>query len=127
MSPSRRLVLSGFGLAALAIASTGCSRPEQIRSGSVQISASEVPVGSGLIVSDSQWVVTQPTAGSYRAFDRTCPHAGCPVSSVVSDQIVCGCHNSRFAVADGAVVQGPAQEGLTEAPVNESGGTLTIG
>lgn len=127
MRASRRHVLAGFGLASMATIGAGCSRPEQVQTGRVQVPAADVPVGSGLIVSDSSWVVTQPSAGTYRAFDRTCPHAACPVSQVQQDQIVCTCHGSRFAIADGSVLQGPAQEGLTEASVSESGGTLTIG
>ncbi len=52
----------------------------------------------------------------YRRFGRvyaladTCPHLGCSLSegSVEADAVVCGCHGSKFALADGAVLQGPS-------------------
>ena len=44
------------------------------------------------------------------ALHDTCSHAGCSLSegSVVGDTIKCPCHGSRFKLADGSVVVGPA-------------------
>lgn len=44
------------------------------------------------------------------ALKDSCSHAGCPLSSgrLVGDTIVCGCHESAFRLADGAVRHGPA-------------------
>ena len=44
------------------------------------------------------------------ALHDTCAHAGCSLSdgTVVGDTIQCGCHGSRFKLADGSVVVGPA-------------------
>ena len=42
---------------------------------------SEVPVGGGKVFADTKTVVTQPTAGTFKAFDAMCPHQGCTVGS----------------------------------------------
>jgi len=44
------------------------------------------------------------------ALHDTCAHAGCSLSegTVVGDTIRCHCHGSRFKLADGSVVVGPA-------------------
>jgi len=44
------------------------------------------------------------------ALHDVCSHAGCSLSEgkIVGDTIQCGCHGSRFRLADGSVVVGPA-------------------
>ena len=90
------------------------------------IKASEIPVGSGRIFPDQQIVVTQPTAGEYKAFSAVCTHQGCIVSSISHQQIECGCHFSRYSIADGHVEGGPAPKPLPEKSVTVSGDTLTV-
>jgi nitrite reductase/ring-hydroxylating ferredoxin subunit len=48
--------------------------------------------------------------GTIRALADTCTHAGCSLAEgEISDGcVVCPCHGSRFALADGAVEAGPA-------------------
>ena len=87
---------------------------------------SAVPVGGGYVNTDIAVVVTQPDAGSYRAFTAVCPHQGCLVSRVVDNEIICPCHNSRFSAVDGAVVSGPAQEGLAAARVAIDGDAIIL-
>ncbi len=87
---------------------------------------SDVPVGGGKIYTDTQTVVTQPEAGTLKAFDTTCPHQGCPVTSIVSKQIICPCHGSAFDISTGDRVAGPAQTGLTPKKVTVSGDTFTV-
>ncbi|MCI1746829.1 MAG: Rieske (2Fe-2S) protein [Acidipropionibacterium sp.] len=133
MSPTRRAVLrGGLGIAALATGSAlaGCSSGDTTQgvspTGPLEIDASQVPVGGGTVIAKSGYVVTQPTKGSYRAFSALCPHAGCDVSKVADGQIVCPCHDSRFAITDGAVVKGPATEGLSAAKVAVEGSKLKL-
>jgi nitrite reductase/ring-hydroxylating ferredoxin subunit len=73
------------------------------------------------VFADKDVVVTQPTAGEYKAFSATCTHQG---ASQVGGRrvIVCPCHGSKFAIADGAVTAGPAVAAAGE--VGERGGQL---
>lgn len=81
------------------------------------IAATEVPVGGGTVVESAQVVVTQPAEGDFKAFSAVCPHQGCLVSDVREGAIVCPCHGSRFDIATGEVVTGPARSGLEEKQV----------
>ncbi len=72
---------------------------------------SEIPVGSGKIFADTKTVVTQPTAGTFKAFDAVCPHEGCTVASFEGSEIVCPCHQSHFDSTTGDRVSGPARPG----------------
>lgn len=132
MATTRRALLrSGLGLAALATgtALSGCSGggSQQVTpSGPFDVDSSQVPVGSGTVFGKAGYVVTQPTKGSYKAFSAVCPHAGCDVSKVSDGQIICPCHGSRFAIADGSVTQGPATSGLGAATVTVEGSKLKI-
>jgi Rieske Fe-S protein len=67
---------------------------------------SEIPVGGGLILSDSEVVITQPEAGDFKAFTAICTHQGCTVTEV-ADTIKCPCHFSEFSIDDGSNVVGP--------------------
>ena len=69
---------------------------------------SDIPVGGGRTYPDHKLVITQPTAGTFRGFSATCTHTGCLVDEVANRQIICPCHGSRFAIADGKVEKGPA-------------------
>ena len=90
------------------------------------VAASEVPVGSGVILDDEDYVVTQPTKGEFKAFSRICTHNRCPVSEVSGEDIVCRCHGSRFSVRDGSVVRGPAKKPLAAAAVTVAGGQVVV-
>jgi nitrite reductase/ring-hydroxylating ferredoxin subunit len=87
---------------------------------------SEIPVGGGKVFPDSQTVVTQPTAGTFKAFDAVCPHQGCTVDSVEGGQIICPCHQSHFDASTGDRVSGPAPTGLTAKTITVSGGSFTV-
>ncbi len=82
---------------------------------------SDVPVGGGVVVEDKMVVVTQPTAGEYKAFTSTCPHQGCTVGEVTAEEIICPCHNSKFSTTTGEVLQGPATIGLAQVSVTIKG------
>jgi nitrite reductase/ring-hydroxylating ferredoxin subunit/uncharacterized membrane protein len=60
------------------------------------------------------------------ALHDTCAHAGCSLSDgeVVGDTIRCGCHGSRFRLADGSVVVGPATFDQPSFEVRRSEGKL---
>jgi Rieske Fe-S protein len=88
------------------VSSSGAPTPTPTPS-AAGIAAAEIPVGGGQIYTDRGVVVTQPTAGEFRAFDIVCPHQGCFVGEVSEGRITCPCHGSQFAIADGSVLRGP--------------------
>ena len=86
----------------------------------------DVPVGGGVVNDEVAIVVTQPSDGSIKAFTAVCPHQGCLVSEVVDNEIICPCHDSRVSAVDGAVLQGPATEGLAAASVVVQGDSIVL-
>lgn len=134
--PSRRQVLVTGGVvvaAAMVAPACGSSTPSPSETGTsagagggTTIDASDVPVGGGEILAEQKVVITQPTAGTFKAFTAVCTHQGCVVASVADGLIECTCHNSRFSIADGSVQAGPAPRPLAEVPITVSGTTLTL-
>ncbi len=68
--------------------------------------------------------------GRLHAFDDlcTCAAESCPLSGglLTGTTVMCQCHGSRFDIATGAVVSGPATEALRVYEVQEAGGDLQI-
>jgi len=129
----RRAVLKVVGVVVGAGALAACSSPNASPSSDGASPASggstptsEIPVGGGKVFADSQTVVTQPTAGTFKAFDAVCPHQGCTVGSVEGGQIICPCHQSHFDAATGNVVSGPAPTGLAAKKITVTGGTFSV-
>ena len=90
--------------------------------------ASDVAVGGGqvLTIGGTKVVVTQPIAGTYKAFSAVCTHQGCTVNEVVDDVIQCPCHNATFSGSTGAVISGPAVAPLATVPIAVQNGTITF-
>ncbi len=132
---SRRTALLQAGLAAAALAGlSGCTNygssgtPSSAPSGAagpLSAKTADIPVGGGTIFADAQAVITQPTAGQFKAFTSICTHAGCPVFDV-TDTINCNCHGSKFSITDGSVVNPPATNPLAAKDVAVDGDTLTV-
>lgn len=81
----------------------------------------DVPVGGGVVLAAQQLVVTQPQAGTFKAFSAVCTHQGCAVNEVAGGTINCPCHGSKFAITDGAPTKGPAKKPLAETAVTVQG------
>lgn len=143
-SPSRRNVITGLAAVGIggpllaACGSSGVSAPTAT-SGTSQspsapstgggsssetalVKASDVPVGSGVIL--SQAVVTQPTAGVFKAFSNVCTHQGCTVAQIQNQQILCPCHGSAFSISTGAVEGGPAPSPLPGIDITNKNGEI---
>jgi len=75
---------------------------------------------------DADYVITQPTAGKFKAFSKLCTHQQCALTSVRDETIICECHGSRFSIKDGAVLNPPANSPLPESKVTVAGGRVVV-
>jgi nitrite reductase/ring-hydroxylating ferredoxin subunit len=68
--------------------------------------------------------------GRLYAFDGlcTCSDEACPLSAglLTGTTIMCQCHGSRFDIATGAVIDGPATEALTVYELQEIDGVVRV-
>ncbi|MFF9865525.1 Rieske (2Fe-2S) protein [Streptomyces sp. NPDC013953] len=143
----RRTVLAAAAAAAAAPLVTGCgdgggddaatpapTAPAQSPTGSAPAhtagqrlaSTADIPSGGGTVFKEQQVVVTQPQAGEFRAFSAICTHQRCVVAAVEDGTINCACHGSRFRIADGSVVRGPATRPLPAEDITVSGDTISL-
>jgi Rieske Fe-S protein len=152
--PVRRTVLAGIGAAGVAAAVAGCggsgsdngggtgAQPPAATTGAPQgtdtgngggsndngdaIKVSDIPVGGGKIFDTQNIVVTQPSAGQFKAFSATCTHQGCQVGSVQGGVIKCPCHGSTYSIVDGSVKVGPAPRPLPAKTATVQGDTIVV-
>ena len=131
--PTRRQVLTTGGVVAVAVAVTAAcgssgssSVPGAGSVGGNTVSTGDIPVGGGVVLEAKQVVITQPNAGTFKAFSAVCTHEGCIVSTVAGGTITCPCHMGQFSAADGSVTGGPPPAPLTEVSFTLAGSTITI-
>jgi Rieske Fe-S protein len=130
--PARRTVIAAAGAAGLTVALTACGSDDgdgggsETGAGTVLGRTSEVPEGGGKVFGDAKVVVTQPTAGEFKAFSAICTHQRCTVKDIANDTITCPCHGSQFSATDGSVKKGPATRALPAAKIAVEGDTITL-
>jgi nitrite reductase/ring-hydroxylating ferredoxin subunit len=55
-----------------------------------------------------QCLLVRTAEDNYVAYSQKCTHLSCAVYySCEDNQLICPCHNGRFSIRDGAVIQGP--------------------
>ena len=87
----------------------------------------EVPEGGGKIINGKNIVLTQPQAGTFKAFTAVCTHQGCIVTTIANGTIDCPCHGSKFSIKDGSVVNGPAASPLAPVAIKVQGTSIVQG
>ncbi len=92
----------------------------------VVAAVADVPEGGGIVLTDEELVVTQPTAGQFRGFTSICTHQGCPVGEVADGTINCPCHGSMFDIETGEVIGGPAPAPLGGKPIIVEGKDILL-
>ncbi|GAB2455023.1 Rieske (2Fe-2S) protein [Xylanimonas ulmi] len=136
---SRRQVLGAAGAAvAGACLLSGCVEPRATpqddasavaaRGKGTRVAAlTDVAVGAALAVDldGHALLLTRPAEREVHLFSSICPHAGCKVAPA-GGELDCPCHGSRFALADGAVLGGPAGSPLAEVPVTIQGADVVL-
>jgi nitrite reductase/ring-hydroxylating ferredoxin subunit len=135
----RRTILAALGAAGAAAALTACGGSDDSSSGSSESSSSagsgggealaktsEIPEGGGMVFADQKVVVTQPTAGEFKAFSTVCPHQKQQINAVDNGLITCPAHGSQFSVTDGSVEKGPATSALTTANIKVEGDSIML-
>ncbi|MFF8847804.1 Rieske (2Fe-2S) protein [Streptomyces sp. NPDC015127] len=138
MDTRRRSVLAAGAAGAVALV-TGCGDGDgggggdggdapatQAPAGEELAKTADVPVGGGTIFKEQEVVVTQPTAGQFKAFSAICTHQRCTVSSVGDGLINCACHGSKFRIEDASVAAGPATSPLPAKEITVSGDSIRL-
>jgi Rieske Fe-S protein len=143
---TRRAIVAGTGVLAVTAALGACSSPPSQGSAAPAeptnapaepsgppgpaagglAPTSDIPVGGGKVFAKDKVVVTQPAQGTFKAFSAICTHEGCTVNKVVSGTIDCPCHGSKYAIADGSVVHGPASRALPPRQITVSEGEIRL-
>ncbi|MFJ9752755.1 Rieske (2Fe-2S) protein [Streptomyces chartreusis] len=90
------------------------------------VKASEIPAGGGIVIADKKIVVTRDINGDFHGFSAVCTHAGCIVATVGNGTIDCSCHGSKFDIATGKPVAGPARSPLPPVGVHQRGNYITV-
>lgn len=148
-APARRTVVAAVGATGLAVALTACGGSDDTSSssptgspgnggtgggesaaagsgGTALARTSDIPEGGGKVFADQGVVVTQPSAGQFKAFSSECTHQGCAVKDISNGVITCLCHNSQFSATDGSVKKGPATLPLPAAKITVAGGEIKL-
>ncbi|HWB86162.1 MAG TPA: Rieske (2Fe-2S) protein [Bryobacteraceae bacterium] len=89
----------------------------------------EIGVGGSKVFSyptaQDPCILVRTAEDSYVAYSQKCTHLSCAVYySRELNQLACPCHNGYFALADGAVLQGPPRRPLPRVVLEQKGGEL---
>lgn len=141
----RRTMVAGAGLVGLSLALTACGAGDPApatptsapTAPPVPLEApvadadlaktADIPVGGGAVFPTNRVVVTQPSAGQFKAFSAICSHEGCTINQVADGTINCPCHGSRYSITDGSVVHGPATRPLHTRSITVRDGAVRLG
>jgi Rieske Fe-S protein len=126
--PAANSGAGGATTAAVPAASAASSSPGSMggaASGALA-ATSDIPVGGGMIFDTQLVVVTQPSAGEFKAFSAVCTHMGCTVNQIADGRIDCPCHGSEYSIKNGAVLAGPAPKPLPAKQIKITGDSIFL-
>lgn len=91
--------------------------------------ADDIPVGGVKLfhypTQKEQCLLVRTGEDEYVAYSQKCTHLSCAVYySREDNQLICPCHNGRFSVRDGAVIQGPPTRALPHVVLERKGQEL---
>ena len=98
-------------------------------SGTVLATLASIPVGGAVSATgkgNAKLLVCQPTAGKFVAFSAICTHQGCTVAPGAKS-LDCPCHGSKYDLATGKVLAGPAPRPLPPVAVAVDGKNIVEG
>ena len=136
--PGRRTVMAAAGAAGLAVALTACGADDDPSgsaaepggaAGTALAKTSDIPEGGGKIFAEQSVVVTQPTAGTFKAFSSKCTHQGCAVTGITDGVITCPCHKQRVLRRRRQREEGPRDQAAAAAKVDQpvsTGDSITL-
>jgi nitrite reductase/ring-hydroxylating ferredoxin subunit len=89
----------------------------------------EIPVGGVKLFRypnpKEQCLLVRTGEDDYVAYSQKCTHLSCAVYySREDNQLICPCHNGRFSIRDGAVIQGPPTRALPHVVLQRKGDEL---
>ena len=89
----------------------------------------EIPVGDVKLFhypnEKEQCLLVRTSEDDYIAYSQKCTHLSCAVYySREDNQLICPCHNGRFSIRDGAVIQGPPTRALPHVVLERDGQKL---
>lgn len=91
--------------------------------------AGELPVGGVKLFRypnpKEQCLLVRIDENEYAAYSQKCTHLSCAVYySREDNQLICPCHNGRFSIRNGAVIQGPPTRALPRVLLERNGADI---
>lgn len=91
--------------------------------------AGDIPIGGVKLfrypTQKEQCLLIRTGENDYIAYSQKCTHLSCAVYySSEENQLICPCHNGRFSIRDGAVIQGPPTRALPHVVIERHGQEL---
>ncbi len=131
LSLTRRNFLTAFATAAGSIGLTGIAESADAATKRYKVcSTKDVKVGSGVMflvkAPNIMVLITQPKAGTFRAFNPACTHEGFQLNGVQGKNLVCPVHGAQFDMTTGGVKRGPAQKALSQYKLTKIGTAIYI-
>lgn len=118
---SRRIFLLGSAATFAGVYLAACGSTP-----SAEIAATEIPVGSAIILDGV--IFAQPEPGVYKAYSQRCPHQGANITQVDGNgTVTCTSHFTTYDLSTGEPLEGPGRDPLVEYPTETDGDLVRTG